>query len=304
MFKGNNPFDPQFRIIYATWANSGGREWERYEFLETLDRVAPQYGNWSSVLKMWYEGRPFMWKDYATVVKDLYERRGLCNSLQDGLTRLEDPEDPLISIVSDLENSLVAAVSTSAQEGPSTSEGFSRIRERAANPGSFVRTGMWKLDRIMGPLRPGMVVVVGARPSVGKSIFATNIMAGFGRQGVRAGMFTIEMGVEDQLARMIGAETRTHVGRVDQLSLVPGPVHDAMLVQEEWPLLWNETPGLWLSELRSTVKRWKQRFPDLRVIAIDYLQLVHESGRSREEEIRKISVAVKELCKEEGLVAA
>ena len=155
-------------------------------------------------------------------------------------------------------------------------------------------------------LQPGDLVVLAARPSMGKTAFAINIAEHVAlNEGLPVAVFSMEMGASQLAVRIVGS-----IGRVDQ-----GHLRTGKLTDEEWPRLTeaierlrtvslhiDETPGLTPSELRANARRLARQCGKLGLIVVDYLQLMSGSagseGDNRATELGEISRGLKMLAKE------
>jgi replicative DNA helicase len=183
-----------------------------------------------------------------------------------------------------------------------------RVSEMADNPNDItgVPTGFYDLDRMTSGLQPGDLVVLAARPSMGKTAFAINIAEHVAlNEGLPVAVFSMEMGASQLAVRIVGS-----IGRVDQGHLRTGKLSD-----DEWPRLTeaierlrtvslhiDETPGLTPSELRANSRRLARQCGKLGLIVVDYLQLMSGSsgsdGDNRATELGEISRGLKMLAKE------
>jgi replicative DNA helicase len=204
------------------------------------------------------------------------------------------------------------------EEGSRTKQGFQsmdtlvvelmdRVQEMADNPNAItgVPTGFYDLDRMTSGLQAGDLVVLAARPSMGKTALAVNIAEHVAlNEGLPVAVFSMEMGASQLAVRVVGS-----IGRIDQGHLRTGKLSD-----EEWPRLADaidrlrtvslhidETPGLTTSELRANARRLARQCGKLGLIVVDYLQLMTGSttgGDNRATELGEISRGLKMLAKE------
>jgi replicative DNA helicase len=177
----------------------------------------------------------------------------------------------------------------------------------ADNPNDItgVPTGFYDLDRMTSGLQAGDLVVLAARPSMGKTAFAVNIAEHVAlNEGLPVAVFSMEMGASQLAVRVVGS-----IGRIDQ-----GHLRTGKLTDEEWPRLADaierlrtvslhidETPGLTPSELRANARRLARQCGKLGLIVVDYLQLMSGSttgGDNRATELGEISRGLKMLAKE------
>ena len=166
-------------------------------------------------------------------------------------------------------------------------------------------TGFIDLDRMTSGLQAGDLVVLAARPSMGKTAFAINIAEHVAlNEGLPVAVFSMEMGASQLAVRIVGS-----IGRINQSHLRTGKLTD-----DEWPRLTeaieklrnvslhiDETPGLTPSELRANARRLSRQCGKLGLIVVDYLQLMSGSssdGDNRATELGEISRGLKMLAKE------
>lgn len=168
-----------------------------------------------------------------------------------------------------------------------------------------IATGFSELDRMTAGFQRNDLIIVAARPSVGKTAFALNIAQNVGtKTAENVAIFSLEMGAEQLVMRMLCAE-----GNINAQNLRTGSLTD-----EDWRKLTmamgslsnsgifiDDTPGIRISEIRSKCRRLKQEH-GLGMILIDYLQLIQGSGRSakenRQQEVSEISRSLKALARE------
>jgi replicative DNA helicase len=179
------------------------------------------------------------------------------------------------------------------------------LHENGAEEVTGVRTGFYDLDRMTAGLQPGDLIVLAARPSMGKTAFALNIGEHVAvNEGLPVVVFSMEMGAAQLALRMVGS-----LGRIDQQHLRTGALKD-----DEWGRLSeavdklgkvtmyiDESPALNPSELRARARRQARQCGKLGLIIVDYLQLMSGSSTSEENRatvIGEISRGLKALAKE------
>lgn len=167
-----------------------------------------------------------------------------------------------------------------------------------------IPTGFAELDRMTAGFQRNDLIIVAARPSVGKTAFALNIAQNVATNtDETVAIFSLEMGAEQLVMRMLCAE-----GNINAQSLRTGALTD-----EDWRKLTmamgslsnsgiyiDDTPGVRIGEIRSKCRRLKQE-QGLGMILIDYLQLIQGNGRSgenRQQEVSEISRSLKSLARE------
>lgn len=183
---------------------------------------------------------------------------------------------------------------------------FERIEQLFENAGRLtgVATGYADLDRMTSGFQKSDLIIVAARPSVGKTAFALNIAQNVGvRESLPVAIFSLEMSRDQLVQRMLCAETyidghKLRTGALDaddwpKLSMGVSTLGNA-------PIYIDDTPGITVHEMRSKLRRLKAQV-GLGLIVIDYLQLIsgrRNSGENRQQEISEISRMLKQMARE------
>jgi len=167
-------------------------------------------------------------------------------------------------------------------------------------------TGFTDLDAYTHGLHPGQLIIVAARPAVGKSTFALDIARNASvRHNQATIFFSLEMGRSEIAMRMLSAESSIYLqsmrkgtiseGDWTRLAAVRGRINDA-------PLYIDDSPNMSLVEIRAKCRRLAQQV-DLKLVVIDYIQLMSSGKKveSRQQEVSEFSRALKLLAKELGL---
>lgn len=167
-----------------------------------------------------------------------------------------------------------------------------------------IPTGFRDLDKVTAGFQRNDLIIVAARPSVGKTAFALNISQNVAtRADENVAIFSLEMGAEQLVMRMLCAE-----GNVDAQRLRTGQLEDedwgklslAMSSLSQAGIYIDDTPGIRVNDIRAKCRRLKQEH-GLGMIMIDYLQLIQGNGRSsdnRQQEVSEISRSLKSLARE------
>jgi len=165
-------------------------------------------------------------------------------------------------------------------------------------------SGFYELDRLTGGFQPGSLNIVAARPSMGKTAFAINI-AQFGGQGSNRPVliFSLEMGAEQLVQRMLGAEARVNIHDLRNGSFPKSAwedLADGAGRLAEAPIYIDDSSMLSTMELRARCRRFKSRHKDLGLVVVDYLQLMSASRRtdSKQQEVAEISRGLKGIARE------
>lgn len=183
-------------------------------------------------------------------------------------------------------------------------EEFAEIEHRAMNPGiSGISTGFIDVDRMLNGLNKSDLIILAARPSMGKTAFALNVAQNVALDaGKTAVVFSLEMPAKQLLRRMFSA-----VGNIDSHNIRTG-----QMKPEDWERLTNaigiisEAPikiideAFTLSQIRADARKLKREIGELGVIVIDYLQLINVEGNfaTPNERVSHISRSLKLLARE------
>ena len=165
-----------------------------------------------------------------------------------------------------------------------------------------METGFTDLDRKMSGLNNSDLIIVAARPAMGKSAFALNIATAVAKSGVPVLIFSLEMSKEQMVNRILCSEAQVDSSKVRNGNLDTEDwvkLGKASGELAETPIYIDDTPGLSSVELRAKCRKAKLEH-GLGLVVIDYLQLMEskKSGESRQQEISEISRALKILAKE------
>ncbi len=252
---------------------------------------------------------------YAEIVRERSILRKLVTASDEISTDAFNPKGrPVADIVDQAEQKIFNI----GEQGSRMKQGFQamdslvvalldRVQEMADNPNDVtgVPSGFYDLDRMTAGFQAGDLIVLAARPSMGKTALAINIAEHVAlHEGLPVAVFSMEMGAAQLAVRIVGS-----IGRIDQSHLRTGKLTD-----EEWPRLTesieklrnislhiDESAGLTSSELRANARRLARQCGQLGLIVVDYLQLMSGSAgndENRATEIGEISRGLKMLAKE------
>lgn len=185
---------------------------------------------------------------------------------------------------------------------------YENVEERYANKGNGgitgVGSGFKDLDRMTSGFQKSDLIIVAARPSVGKTAFALNIAQNVAVRGKETvAVFSLEMSAEQLVQRMVSAE-----GNIDASKLRTGHFEigdwektaTAVSYIGESNIFIDDTPALTVHEIRNKCRRLKQQ-EGLDLVIIDYLQLISGSnkrGENRQQEVSEISRTLKQMARE------
>ena len=252
---------------------------------------------------------------YAEIVRDRSILRKLVSASDEIATNAFNPNGRAVSDIVDESEQKIFKI---GEAGKRNNQGFQamdslvvklldRVTEMAENPNDVtgVPTGFYDLDRMTSGLQAGDLIVLAARPSMGKTALAINIAEHVAlNEGLPVAVFSMEMGASQLAVRIVGS-----IGRIDQ-----GHLRTGRLTDDEWPRLSeaieklrtislhiDESAGLTSSELRANARRLSRQCGQLGLIVVDYLQLMSgtsSDGENRATELGEISRGLKMLARE------
>jgi len=172
-------------------------------------------------------------------------------------------------------------------------------RERGGNLAGL-STGFRQLDQMTGGLEPGQLIIVAARPSVGKTVAGCNIAAHAAGGGVPVLFFTMEMSRREIAQRILAARSGVTVqamrsGTSDRRDW--DQMTEMVAASAGWPLFIDDTPAVTVAYVRAKARRI-QRARGLGLVVVDYLGLMRGIGDNRAQEVGSISRGLKALAKE------
>ena len=246
---------------------------------------------------------------YSKVVAEKSRARKFIEDLSQSISNVYDGQKDLNEILSQTEQNL-STISSEQKKGfrpiidviDSTQ---SILDERSQKVGDVTgtSTGFTDFDQITTGLHEDNLIIIAARPAMGKTAFALNIAQNVAKSSDKAvAIFSLEMGAESLVERMLSAE-----------GLIPSyHVRTGNLSESEWrrmisaqerlakgKIFIDDTAGIKISEIRSKAKRLAQENGGLGLIVIDYLQLIEGRGReNRQQEVSEISRQLKIIAKE------
>jgi replicative DNA helicase len=248
---------------------------------------------------------------YLSVVWDKYILRRTIQVCSSVVAKAFEHTDSVDSLIDEVEKDILQI---SQERVNTTSPGMRELVNKAVEKIQFyythagqttgISTGFLDLDRMTNGLQPGDMVVIAARPSMGKTSFAMNIVEHVAvEQKIPVGVFSLEMTSESLVMRMLSSCSRVNMRNIQ----------DGFLAETDFakltswagrlaaaPLYIDDTSGLSILQMRAKARRmWQQHH--VRLIVIDYLQLLHSTSRraeNRQQEIADISNGIKALAKE------
>lgn len=274
-------------------ARAGGRE-----YLHTLTALVPTAANAGY---------------YATIVAE----RALLRRLVEAGTRIAQMgyagEGEVVDLVNNAQAEIYAVTGTAESEdyvslNVAVDAALVEIEAAKSNEGVLVGvpTGLAEVDELTNGLHPGQLVIIAARPALGKSTLALDFARSAAiKHNMSTVFFSLEMGRSEIAMRLLAAEAGVFLQNMrkgtvannewTKIASTRGRINDA-------PLFIDDSPNMTLVEIRAKCRRLKQR-NDLKLVVIDYLQLMTSGKRveSRQQEVSEFSRALKLLAKELGV---
>ena len=173
-------------------------------------------------------------------------------------------------------------------------------------PAGLVSTGLGDLDMVLGGFHPGQLIVIGARPGMGKTVAALDFVRrtaeGAHNNGIPSLIFTLEMSQREIVGRIIAATCEVGLTGITNRRLSPEDRRKIEAKREQLrrtPIIIDDTPNMTVGQIRSTARRAAQR-RSVGLIAVDYLQLMTATTNSgqRHQDVAEMSRGLKLLAKE------
>jgi len=181
-------------------------------------------------------------------------------------------------------------------------EAMQRLEAREGTGLTGLGCGFDDVDEMTSGLQRGEMVILAARPSMGKTALALNMMEGVSLGGAPSVMFSLEMGRQQLVQRLLCAKAGVDGQRLRRGTLVSDDMRrlvGACDALQDSRIYIDDTPGLTLLQLRSKARRLKEKF-NIGCVFIDYLQLMSSGLRSesRQVEVSEISRGIKAMARE------
>ena len=239
---------------------------------------------------------------YMQIVKDNYVRRNLIDTATSIVTDLLDnAERNILNVVKARQSSVFVPIHEVLRKAQENLEMLAQNKRTVTG----LETGFYDLDKYTSGLHGGEMIIIAARPGMGKTSFALNIATNAAMTTDKAiAVFNLEMSAEMLVNRMISA-----VGQIDSYKLTTGALqsndwkryNEALSQLAETNIYIEDNAGITASEIRAKCRRLANTEKGLGLVVIDYLQLVTSGGRkteSRQVEVSEISRSLKTMALE------
>lgn len=251
------------------------------------------------------------WKSHTEIVKRTSVLRDLVYASTNINALAYDAPDDTNAVIEEAEKMLFNVtqkrVSSSFQNITDLlTQAFDDIDELVNNKSHMagVPTGFTDVDKLFWGLRGGDLLILAARPGVGKTSFALNLATNAAKSGAAVAIFSLEMGANQLVQRILCAEARVNLGQLRAGNLKEGDwnaIMNAAATLSGLELYIDDTPGLSLLEMRAKARR-QLRDKKKGLIIVDYLQLMQPPSTRRDGnravEVAEISRGLKVLAKE------
>lgn len=266
-------------------------------YLSTLMDSCPavaSIGHWLEILKEKFILRQLL-KTCSQVIARVYDHQGEVDQLVDEVERA------ILAISRDRNEGVTVSIKENIRNAI---DSIQRSHQRGGAVGGL-QTGITDLDKLTDGLHDGEMIVIAARPSVGKSSLAMNIAENVAVVNrIPVGVFTLEDTGTQFSKRMLCSHARVNVRSVRDGFLTEGDMRkltsSAAKIATS-PIHIDDTSGLSISQLRARARRMWQRH-GIKLLIVDYLQLIagasKKSSQNREQEVAEVSKGLKEIAKE------
>ena len=248
---------------------------------------------------------------YLDIVQEKYLLRKMIHTCTDVVSRVYDYEGELDALMDEVERDILRISESRVQSHTSTikdlvKKAISTIEDFHQRQGLLtgVGTGFADLDKMTSGLHGGEMIVIAARPSMGKTSLAMNMAEHVAiEQRLPVGVFSLEMTSESLVLRMLCSRSRVNLRNVREGFLAERDfpkLTGAAGKMASAPLFIDDSSGLSILQLRAKARRMAQQF-GIKLFVVDYLQLLHSTARraeNRQQEIADISNGIKSLAKD------
>lgn len=252
-------------------------------------------------------------EEYANIVAQKAIRRRLIKASQTMVTFGYDEEKPIQDLIESAESELFKVSQQHVKQDIASieeilAESFERLDELHKDKGKIrgVPTGLRDLDNILAGLQRSDLIILAARPSMGKTALALNLAHNIAtRTELPVLIFSLEMSKEQIVDRMLSMESGVDAWNIRTGNLSDSDfekIGEAMGTLSEAPIYIDDTPGITVSDMRTKARR-EQHQRQLGAIMVDYLQLMSGGSRfggdfNRVQEISEISRGLKAIARE------
>lgn len=247
---------------------------------------------------------------YASIVRETYIKRQLISAGAEMGEMGFDEGKPLVEILDKAEQKIYALSQTHIKKTfvaikDALAESFDRLDNLHNSPDGLrgVPTGFGDLDHLLAGMQDSNLIILAARPGIGKTTFATNIAQFVAvEKKMPVGYFALEMSILEMTDRMLVGQANIDAWKLKTGNLKDddfAKISEAMGTMADCPLYIDDTPGQSILEIRTKARKLHSQV-GLKLLVVDYLQLVvgDKSYESRVQEVGAISQGLKNLARE------
>lgn len=247
---------------------------------------------------------------YAKIVEEKSMLRRLISTATNIITQANNGDDDVPSLLDSAERQIMDVSERRNRSGfreikdvlNETLSGIDRLSQQSEDI-TGLPTGYREFDKMTAGLQPDNLIILAARPAVGKTAFALNIAQNVATStDTSVAIFSLEMSAESLVNRMLCAEGSINANHLRTGQLDEGEWQNlivAMGALSNTSIFIDDTPGIKMAEIRAKCRRLAKEKGNLGLVVIDYLQLIEGSNKeSRQQEVSEISRQLKKLAKE------
>lgn len=247
---------------------------------------------------------------YAKIVEEKSMLRRLISTATNIITQANNGDDDVPSLLDSAERQIMDVSERRNRSGfreikdvlNETLSDIDRLSQQSEDI-TGLPTGYREFDKMTAGLQPDNLIILAARPAVGKTAFALNIAQNVATStDTSVAIFSLEMSAESLVNRMLCAEGSINANHLRTGQLDEGEWQNlivAMGALSNTSIFIDDTPGIKMAEIRAKCRRLAKEKDNLGLVVIDYLQLIEGSNKeSRQQEVSEISRQLKKLAKE------
>lgn len=247
---------------------------------------------------------------YAKIVEEKSMLRRLISTATNIITQANNGDDDVPSLLDSAERQIMDVSERRNRSGfreikdvlNETLSDIDRLSQQSEDI-TGLPTGYREFDKMTAGLQPDNLIILAARPAVGKTAFALNIAQNVATStDTSVAIFSLEMSAESLVNRMLCAEGSINANHLRTGQLDEGEWQNlivAMGALSNTSIFIDDTPGIKMAEIRAKCRRLAKEKGNLGLVVIDYLQLIEGSNKeSRQQEVSEISRQLKKLAKE------
>ena len=275
--------------------------------ISIADKLPEQYAYIAGLARDTYGSSSVV--SYSIVIMNKSKERQLISAAYDINQLAYDNEKTTEEKIMQSQAALLGMESNSGEESAQANAAIRQvienIDERFQNKGKPIglTVGLKAIDNKVGGFRDGNLIILAARPAMGKTTLAMNFAENAIMQGDAVQVFSAEMTRDELMERMVASTGGIYADRVRRGTLEEDDwpkLSSAVARLKDKPLFIDDRGGITINQITASARKMHKKH-NLKLIIVDYLQLVTANANSREQEISKISRALKALAKELNL---